>query len=40
MFNAALFQKLSLSSTRLSGGGWAKPKNGEAYFWARVGDAV
>jgi len=22
------------------GGGWAKPKNGEAYFWAWVGDAV
>jgi len=28
------------SSTRLSGGGWAKPKNGEAHFWAWVGDAV
>jgi hypothetical protein len=22
------------------GGGWVKPKNGEAHFWARVGDAV
>jgi len=21
----------------LSGGGWAEPKNGEAYFWAWVG---
>jgi len=31
---------VSESSTRLSGGGWAKPKNGEAYFLARVGDAV
>jgi len=27
-------------STRLSGGGWAKPKNGEAHFWAWVGGAV
>jgi len=22
------------------GGGWAKPKNGEAHFWAWVGGAV
>jgi len=22
------------------GGGWAEPKNGEAYFWAWVGGAV
>jgi len=27
-------------ATRLSGGGWAKSKNGEAHFWARVGGAV
>jgi len=22
------------------GGGWAKPKNGEAHFWAWIGGAV
>jgi len=27
-------------SARLSGGGWAEPKNGEAHFWAWVGGAV
>jgi len=35
-----LFNRKFSYSTRLSGGGWAKPKNGVAHFWARVGDAV
>jgi len=36
VFSGCQIEQNSLEryATRLSGGGWAEPKNGEAYFWA------